>query len=123
MRYLDTRMCETDKPEPKINEMMILSIETITGLVEVLSNLLFPNGLNTSDVFSSNSSEPEEVSFVIPFSISKLICRILVILLEKSSRDISIQSLLNSMQVYINMSGMKKMRKERDIFLKELCLF
>lgn len=121
-KFLDQRMLEGDKPKMKINEIMLLSIESVTGLVEGISNILFPNGLDTSDNLSSQSLEIEEKHFTIPFSVSKLILRILTILLIKSGRDVSIQSLLNAMQVYINITGMKKMNKERDSFIRELCL-
>jgi hypothetical protein len=107
-KYLDVRMIEAEKPDSKLNEMMLLSIEATTGLIEGISNLLFPNGLDTSDNLSSNSTETEEKLFTIPFSVSKLILRVLSVLLEKSTQDVNIQSLLNSIQVYINVTGMKK---------------
>lgn len=116
-------MNESTKPDIKFNEIMILSIESINGLVESLSYLLFPKGLNANEVNSPHSVEMEENELSIPFHLSKIILRILVILLEKSIRDISIQSLLNSIQVYINMTGIKNMRKERDAFIRELCIF
>lgn len=107
-KYLDVRMIDAEKPDSKLNEMMLLSIEATTGLIECISNNLFPNGLDTSENISSHSSEAEERLFTIPFAVSKLILRILSVLLEKSSHDTNIQSILNSMQVYINITGMKK---------------
>lgn len=79
-RYLESRMFELEKPDIKINQIMVISIEAVTGFVEVISNLLFPNGLNTSDALSNSHSsvEPEEPPFQVPFSVSKLILRILV---------------------------------------------
>lgn len=117
-RFLEQRMIETEKPDPKLPQMMLLWIETSTGLVDVLSNLMFPKGLNSSMSSASNDMDESVATISIPFSISKFILRILSILLEKSSKDISIQSLLNSIQVYINMSGIKQMSKERDAFLR-----
>ena len=119
-KFLDERIIESEKPTPKINEVMILSIESISGLVEGISNLFFPNGLDTSQCLSTKLSETAEIELVIPFSVSKLILRILAILLEKSARDVSIQELLNSIQTYINIAGMKGMSKERDSFIREL---
>lgn len=123
-KFLDIRMIETEKPSAKTNEMMILSIESVTGLVEGISTILFPNGLDTNiSIPSTTAEESEESSLVIPFSVSKLILRILSVLLEKSSRDVSIQSILNSIQVYINITGIKGMSKERDSFIRELCQY
>lgn len=122
-RFLDSRMNESNKPDIKMSEIIVLSIDTMTGLVECLSNLLFPKGLDASESGSPVSSEIDELPIKIPFPISKMILSILAVLLDKASRDISVQSLLNSMQIYINMSGEKKMRKERDAFIRELCIF
>jgi hypothetical protein len=59
-KYLSIRS-DNKKPKIKINEMMVLAIDSITGLVEVISNLMFPNGLNSSEVLStSESSENKE---------------------------------------------------------------
>lgn len=119
-RFLETRMIETEKPDLKLEQIMVLSIETATGIVDVFSNLLFPKGLNSSISSKSSDFDDNSSSIVIPYSVSKFVLRILSILLEKSSRDISIQSILNSIQVYINLAGQKKMTKERDAFIREL---
>ena len=34
-RFLDTRMIETERPDVKIEQIMILSIETATGIIDV----------------------------------------------------------------------------------------
>lgn len=123
IRLLDPRNTDTEKPDLKIPDITPLSIDTTTSLIEILCNLLYPNGLNTSEILSEKSSDIEESPYTIPFSVSKLILRILSILLEKASKDIDIQALLNGFQVYIHMAGMRRMRKERDVFIRELCGF
>lgn len=113
VKYLDNRMHESEEPSLKINEVMALSIETVTGLIEAISVILFPEGLNNNEI-AWHPFEIDEYDIAIPWSVSNLLLRILTVLIEKLNKDINIQSLLNSIQTYINMTGIKRMTKERD---------
>ena len=100
-------MNDSEKPVLKFKEIMSLSIETVTGLADAISNILFPQGFNSSDIISTYSFEIEEHDIIIPFSVSNLILRIITVLIEKTNTDVNIQALLNSIQNYINISGIK----------------
>ena len=106
-KYLDNRVNESDKPSLKVKEIMSLSIETITGLADAISSILFPQGFNNSDAISSYSLETDEHDITIPYSVSNLILRIISVLIDKTNTDVNVQSLLNSIQNYINISGSK----------------